>query len=160
MASSDYLLKIEGIKGESKDSKHKEEIDVLSWAWSEQQTGTNAYGGGGGAGKVNMKDFLFTMKTNQGSPNLMVACATGRHIDKAVFTCRKAGGDQQQEYLIYTFSPVVISSFSSGGPASEKDPVPVETITFTFGQIEIEYRQQDEKGNAMAPVKTGYSLKE
>ncbi|MGB7991069.1 MAG: type VI secretion system tube protein Hcp, partial [Candidatus Methylophosphatis roskildensis] len=29
----DFFLKIDGIEGESADSKHKKEIDVLSWSW-------------------------------------------------------------------------------------------------------------------------------
>lgn len=160
MAQSDYLLKIEGIKGESTDSKHPDEIEISSWAWGATQTGTYAYGGGGGAGKVNMRDFLFTMKSNQGSPNLMLACATGKNFPKAVFTCRKAGGEAQQDFLVYTFTNLIISSFSAGGPAQGNgDPVPLETITFNFEQIEMEYKKQDSSGKVTAPVKAGWNLK-
>ena len=58
----DFFLKIDGIPGESADSKHKDEIDVISWSWGANQTGTMSYGGGGGAGKVNFQDFSFTMR--------------------------------------------------------------------------------------------------
>ena len=44
MASVDYFLKIDGIKGESGDSKHKDEIDVLSWSWGETQQGASGQG--------------------------------------------------------------------------------------------------------------------
>ena len=50
--AADYFLKIDGIKGESLDDKHKDEIDVLSFSWGVSQTGTLAYGGGGGEGKA------------------------------------------------------------------------------------------------------------
>ena len=40
MAAVDYFLKIDGIDGESKDDKHKDEIDIESWSWGETQTGT------------------------------------------------------------------------------------------------------------------------
>jgi type VI secretion system secreted protein Hcp len=30
----DMFIKIDDIKGESKDAKHKDEIDVLGWNWS------------------------------------------------------------------------------------------------------------------------------
>ena len=36
----DVFLKIKGIPGESADSKHKNEIDVLSYSWGISQTGT------------------------------------------------------------------------------------------------------------------------
>ena len=53
----DMFVKIGDIKGESKDDKHKEEIDVLSWSWGVSQSGTMSSGGGGGAGKANFDDF-------------------------------------------------------------------------------------------------------
>jgi len=77
MAAVDYFLKLDGIEGESHDSKHKNEIDVQSWSWGESQTGTHAGGGGGGAGKVSMQDFHFVMQNNKASPKLMLACASG-----------------------------------------------------------------------------------
>src|SRR5256885_3864946 len=103
MAAVDYFLKVDGIEGESTDSKHKGEIDVQSFSWGETQSGTFAAGGGGGAGKVAMQDFHFVMGVNKSSPKLMLACANGQHIKQAVLTCRKAGTDQQ-EYMKWTFS--------------------------------------------------------
>ena len=40
MALVDYFLKIDGIEGESQDSKHSKEIELESWSWGETQTGT------------------------------------------------------------------------------------------------------------------------
>ena len=51
----DMFLKIDDIKGESKDSKHKGEIDVLSWSWGMSPDRHDAHGGGGGAGKANVQ---------------------------------------------------------------------------------------------------------
>ena len=44
--AADYFLKIDGIKGESLDDKHKDEIDVLSFSWGVSQSGSMAFGGG------------------------------------------------------------------------------------------------------------------
>ena len=38
-ASADYFLKIEGVDGESKDDKHKGEIEILSYSWGATRTG-------------------------------------------------------------------------------------------------------------------------
>ena len=46
MAAIDYFLKLDGISGESKDSKHKGEIDVLSFSFVETQSGSPGVGGG------------------------------------------------------------------------------------------------------------------
>ena len=113
MSTTDFFLKIDGIDGESADGKHKGEIDLLSWSWGETQSGAHAAGGGGGAGKVSMQDFHFTMTVNKATPKLIQACAGGDHIKSAILTCRKAGG-QQEEYLKYTFSDLLISCDQTG----------------------------------------------
>ena len=156
MAAVDYFLKLEGIEGESTDDKHKNEIDVESWSWGETQSGTHVGGGGGGAGKVSMQDFHFVMKVNKASPKLLLACATGDHIKKATLTARKAGG-KQEEYLIVTFSDLLVSSYQTGGSAG--DVIPVDQISLNFSKIELEYKTQDEKGAVGKPIKVGYDLK-
>ena len=40
MAAVDYFLKLDGIKGESTDAKHKDEIDVESFSWGINATGS------------------------------------------------------------------------------------------------------------------------
>lgn len=156
MAAVDYFLKLEGIDGESTDDKHKNEIDVESWSWGETNSGAHSGGGGGGAGKVSMQDFHFVMKVNKATPKLMLACATGEHIKKAVLTCRKAGGEQQ-EFMMVTMSDLLVSSYQTGG--SQGSVIPTDQISLNYSKIEFEYKPQDEKGKVGAPVKAGYDLK-
>lgn len=153
----DFFLKLDGIEGESKDSKHKGEIDVLSWSWGESQSGTHAGGGGGGAGKVSMQDFHFVMTINKSSPKLMLACATGEHIKKATLTCRKAG-KEQQEYLKITFTDLLVSSFQTGG-SEGSGALPHDQISLNYSKIEYEYKEQKEDGTLGGAVKAGYDLK-
>jgi type VI secretion system secreted protein Hcp len=157
MAVADYFLKIDGIDGESCDSKHKGEIQLESWSFSESQGGTMAYGGGGGAGKVQMQDFHFVMKVNKASPKLFLACAIGEHIKQAILTCRKAG-KEQQEYLIVKFSDILVSSFQTGGQANA-DVIPLDNIALNFTKIEYEYKEQKPDGSLGGAVKAGYDLK-
>jgi type VI secretion system secreted protein Hcp len=157
MAAVDYFLKIDGIEGESQDGKHKGEIDLLSWSWGETQTGTHAGGGGGGAGKVAMQDFHFVMNVNKATPKLILACASGEHIPKAVLTCRKAG-KEQQEFLKYTFSDLLISSYQTGG-AGAGDIVPTEQVSLNYTKMEVEYKEQKPDGSLGGAVKAGWDLK-
>jgi len=157
MAAVDYFLKMDGIEGESYDHKHKGEIDLESWSWGETQAGTHSGGGGGGAGKVTMQDFHFVMKVNKASPKLMLACANGQHIPKAVLTCRKAG-KEQQEFLKVTMSDLLVSSFQTGG-SGHSDIVPTDQISLNFSKIEIEYKEQKADGTLGGAVKAGYDVK-
>jgi type VI secretion system secreted protein Hcp len=157
MAAVDYFLKIDGIDGESADSKHKGEIDIESWSWGEAQTGVHSAGGGGGAGKVSMKDFAFTAKQSKASPKLFLACATGEHIKTATLVCRKAG-KEQQEYLKITLSDCLVSSYQTGGSAGSSI-VPVDHIALNYAKFEMEYKEQKADGTLGAAVKAGYDVK-
>jgi len=153
----DYFLKIDGIEGESADSKHKGEIDLLSFSWGETQTGTHSTGGGGGAGKVQMQDFHFVMKCNKASPKLALACAEGEHIKKAVLVCRKAG-KEQQEFFKISMSDLLVSSFQTGGSA-HGDEIPMDQISMNYSKIEFEYKEQKADGSLGGTTKSGYDLK-
>jgi type VI secretion system secreted protein Hcp len=150
----DYFLKIDGIQGESQDDKHKNEIDVKSWSWGETQTGTMSAGGGGGAGKVDMQDFHFVMHVNKATPKLVLACASGEHIKKAVLTCRKAG-KTQQEFLIYTFSDLLVSSYQTGGSSE----IPSEQVSLNYSKMEVEYKAQKADGSLDGGIKAGWDTK-
>jgi type VI secretion system secreted protein Hcp len=156
MAAVDYFLKIDGIDGESKDQNHTDEIQLESWSWGQTNSGSMAAGGGGGAGKVSMQDFTFTMTNNKASPELFLACAQGKHIDSCKLTCRKAGTDQQ-EYLLITFTDVLISSYQTGGGGG--DVLPVESITFNFAKMEYSYAPQKDDGTLDSPIVHTVDLK-
>jgi len=155
MASVDYFLKIDGVPGESTDSKHKNEIDIESWSWGANNAG-GVIGGGHGAGKVTMQDFHFSMRINKASPKLMLACATGDHIKEALLTCRRAG-KEQQEYLKVKFSDLLVSTYQAGG--SGGDIVPVDQISLNFTKVEIAYCSQKPDGKLDSPVVHNYDIK-
>ena len=174
MALFDAFLKLDGIKGESADHKHKGEIDVMSFSWGAAQTGVQATGGGGGAGKVHFQDFHITKKTDASSPLLMLNCADGAHIKEASFVIRKAGGEQL-EYLKIKLTDVLISSYKPSGsegiligllqPAAQGgnksgDEIPMEQVTLNFAKIEFTYQPQGADGKAQGgPVMAGWDVK-
>jgi len=158
MAAVDYFLKIDGIPGESQDSKHKDEIQILSFSFGASQAGTMAFGGGGGAGKVQMQDFHFMMNVNKASPKLFLSCSTGEHIKSALLTCRKAG-KEQVEYLKVTFSDLLVSSYQTNGDGASNH-LPVDSIALNFAKIEWDYKVQDAQGKLVPGAKVGYDLKQ
>jgi type VI secretion system secreted protein Hcp len=155
--SVDYFLKIDGIEGESQDSKHKNEIDIESWSWGETNVGDAAHRGGMGAGKVSMQDFHFVMRVNKSTPKLMQHCASGQHVKTAVLTCRKAGKDQQ-EYLKIKLEDFIVSSYQTGGSRGD-GVVPVDQVSLNFSKIEYEYKEQKPDGTLGGTVKAGYDVK-
>jgi type VI secretion system secreted protein Hcp len=153
----DMFMKIKGIEGESKDDKHKNEIDVLAWSWGATQQGSAGMGGGAGSGKVNVHDLNFTKPVDKASPDLFMKLCTGEHYDEALLTCRKAGGSPL-EYLKITMSgEVFVTSVSHGG--SQGSDTHTENVTLNFSKVKIEYAEQTEKGAAGAQPKAGFDIK-
>jgi len=158
MAAADYFLKLEGITSESRDEKHKGEIEIMSFSWGETNAGSAGYGGGQGAGKVSAQDFSFTKRFDKASPQLFIACATGAHYKTASLTVRKAGGGQQ-EYLKYNFEEVFISSYNVSGSGGN-DSVPLDTFTINFSALEIIYKEQKADGTLGGEAKQKYNFAE
>jgi type VI secretion system secreted protein Hcp len=154
--ATDIFAKIGDIKGESQDSKHKDEVDVLSWSWGVQQSGTMAHGGGGGEGKASFNDFNFTHHIDKASPLLMKACATGQHISEATITVRKAGKGQQ-EYLVIKMSDVLVTSVAMSVVADESTTT--ENVTLQFAKVDLEYKPQKPDGSLAAGIQFKYDVK-
>jgi type VI secretion system secreted protein Hcp len=153
----DIFLNIDGIKGESSDAQHREEIELASFSWGVNQQGSTSAGGGGGAGKATFQDLHVVMNVNQASPQLFLACAEGRHLKTAVLTCRRGGGRDRREFLRVTLSDVLVSSYQTSGQA--EDGVPVDQVTFKYAQVKFEYWPQKADGSLGAPVTSGWDLK-
>ena len=153
--AGNYFLKIDGIPGESTDAKHKDEIDVLSWSWGETQATAPAPGGGGGTGKVAMTDLQVNTLISRASPQLLLACASGKHIKSAVLTGRKAGKGQQ-EYLTFSLSDVLVSGYQTGASEAE---VPLDSISLNFSKIEVSYKQQKADGSLAPAIRVGWDRK-
>jgi len=153
--ASDIFAKIGDIKGESADSKHKDEVEVLSWSWGVVQTGTMDRGGGGGSGKASFQDFNFTHYIDKASPVLMKACATGEHLKEATITSRKAGKGQQ-EFLIIKMNDILITHVA---PAGSGDSAVHESVTLQCAKIDLEYKPQKPDGSLDAGVHFKYDIK-
>lgn len=140
----DIFLKLDGINGEAQDSKHSQEIDVLSWSWGMTQSGSMHVLGGGGTGKVNVQDLSVTKYIDSATPNLVKFCSNGGHIAKATLTVRKAGGTEAVEYLIIEMEDVLIASVSTGGSGGEDRLT--ENVALNFAKFKVKYQPQDQKG--------------
>ncbi|SRR5258705_3597371 len=153
----DMFLKLDGIKGESKDGKHKDEIHIESFSWGMSQTGSFGAGGGGGAGKVAVHDISVTKFVDKSSPVLMLHCANGKHIKEALVTFRKAG-EKPLEYLKIKLTDLLVSSVQEAGHGG--GDLLTESVTLNFGKVTVEYQEQAATGGAQGgPVLFGWDVK-
>jgi type VI secretion system secreted protein Hcp len=149
----DYFLHIDGVEGESVDAKHKGWLDLESWSWGETQTHAAPVGGGG---KVSMQDVHFVTRVSKASPALFLACAAGQHFKEANLVGRKSGKGQQ-EFLRWTFSDILVSSYQTNG--SEAGEAPLDQVSLNFAKVKVEYKAQKADGSLDAPISAGWDLK-
>jgi type VI secretion system secreted protein Hcp len=136
----DAFLKIEGIDGESTDKIHPGEIEIQSFSWGVENTGGTIGGGGGGTGKATPQDFHFNSAVSKAAPSLMLACATGRHFQKATLTCRKAGATSlAAEFLKIRLDDCLISSYNTEGTAESDVGGPTDQFSINFTKIDFLY---------------------
>jgi type VI secretion system secreted protein Hcp len=155
--ASDYLLELEGIKGESSDKKHPGTIEIDSFSWGVSNAASMSSGSGGGAGKASFSDLSMMTNTCKASPLLMLACATGQHIKSAKLFVRKQG-TEQHDYYVITLTDLLVSSFqTSGGGGSQ---APTESFSLNFTKIEFSYSPQKPDGSLDTAIKASWNLKE
>ncbi len=158
MGNIDAFLEIEDqngkIKGESKDSVHKEKLQIENFSFGVESQASAQTGTGLGAGKAVMKTFSFDVSNSIASPMLFKHCCTGHHCKSATLSIRKAGGEPK-DYYVWKFKDLVIIGFELNCGVEI-----VEKITFAYTGLHCEYKPQNEKGELGSGHKAGYDVKQ
>jgi type VI secretion system secreted protein Hcp len=152
----DYFLKLDGIPGESRNTKHRGEIELQSFSWAEVHQMAHS-GSGAAAGRVAVQDLHFVAKVSKASPKILLACAAGTHIASAVLTARRSGRSAQ-DFLVYTLTDVFVSSYQTGGVEGADGPL--DQVSLSFGRIAVQYRAQKADGSLAPAVLAGWDVKQ
>ncbi len=151
----DLFLKVDGIDGESTDSKHKDWIDVTSYGWGVENAGAPTSGGGTGSGKAKFQDLIVVKMLDKSSPKLMLACAGGLHIKQVQLQVCKPSAPRDL-ILEYTLSDVLVKAFEETEPPGGNRPE--EQVSLTFGKIEMTYNRQGRGGQPGESIKAGWDI--
>src|SRR5215472_12182997 len=119
-----------------------------SWAFSlENKLDISSVTTGAGSGKAQFEEFTVKKQVDSASSTLFLACGCGANFDNVQLVLRKSGGQTtastSEIFLKWTFMMLVVEKIEW----SHGDPAPEEDVTFKFGACQIEYWQQDAKGN-------------
>lgn len=148
-AASDFLLKIDGIDGESTADKHKGYIDILSWSWGVAQAAT--LGSSARIGKACPTDMSLAKPVDKSSPPLISGAMGGTVSPTAILIgLRGGGGAAPQEYLKVEMKNVLVSSYqvsgSSGGGGA------TDAFSLRAGSMTVTYYPQKDDGTNGTPV--------
>ena len=152
MAHEDFFLKVDGekggaIKGESQDSDHKDEIDIIEWSWG-MSSPTSATGFK--KTRAAIHQLVVRKCMDSASTALMSALSRNEKLKTAVLTARRAGGSgKQQTFLKITLRNAYVTSFDvEGEGGAEKGPGCVETVKLAFERITVDYTPQGPDGQS------------
>jgi len=139
----DGFCKVDGIKGESTDDKHKDQIEILGFNHGVHQhvSATASSAGGASIGRSEHDDFTITKYVDASSAPLMQACASGKHLKDVTIELCRAGGDKLP-YLEIKMEQVMVSHYIPSGHTKGDDGFPTETVNFNYGSIKYTYTQQ------------------
>jgi type VI secretion system secreted protein Hcp len=154
----DVYLQIDGIKGESTDSAHKDWIECHSVNWSLRQpkSATASTGGGHTAERVELSDVTFTKIADLASPILAQTCAMGKTIPKAKLEFMRADGQGGAvKYYEVELSNVLISQVAQGVAGGD---VMSESIGLKFSRVKWTYTRQKISGGGSGNTSGGWDL--
>lgn len=159
--SANMFMEITGptVAGETSDSKHTDQIQVLSWSHSFNQptSPTRSSAGGGTVEQANHSDFSFTKYTDSSTDDLLKLCWQGNQIEKCTFYAYRADGDNEPVlYLLIEMEMVIVSNVSIGGATGD---MPTETISLNYGKVTYTYKPQSKSdGTAGGDEPTSHDL--
>jgi type VI secretion system secreted protein Hcp len=141
------------IPGESRDSAHRNQVDVLAWNWGMANSGKITVRGG--AGTNRFQRINVTKYVDKATPLLMQACAKGTHLSTVILYVRRAG-TTPIEFIKMTLTEVLVTSVSSGGSGGED--LLTENISLTYAQLQIDYVPTRLDGTADKTVQFTWNL--
>jgi type VI secretion system secreted protein Hcp len=168
--NADMFLKLPGIAGDSTDDKHKNEINLTSFAFA---VGRGGDGTGSAAGVADAaaaaaapaaKGRLQTLRVDKlydaASPKLFRAAATGQHLKSAVLTFHRSGDDNDIEFLTYTLSDVQVTSYDQGGKDGDARDLGSleEEVGLTAAKVHVTEQTVDADGKKGPVINADWTL--
>lgn len=154
----DVYLQIEGIKGESSDSAHKDWIECLSVAWEvlQPKSATASSSGGHTAERCEHTPITLSKLSDLSTPLLLQTCSSGKTIPKAKFEFLRADGKGERiKYFEIELVNVLISSVS---PSVKAGDILSEDVGLKYSQVKWKYIQQKISGGSGGNTSGGWDL--
>ena len=148
-AAFDAYLKIEGVDGESTDSKHAGWIEVESFAHGATTPAATT-------DHPAFSDLCLVKLTDKSSPLLEQSCAKGKSFPSATLELVTADANRVRFYQI-VLSNVVVSSISASGTAGASTK-PLESVCLNYSQIAWTYTELDASGVPAGDVNAWWDL--
>lgn len=139
------FAQVAGIPGDSRDIRHRDQIDLTGLSFD----ATAASGGcrpGGAARRLG--DLVIAKQLDRATPPLLEALADGRTIPTVRIEGVAAGGGPTAT-VVYELTNVGVSAFST----ATRGGIPVEVVSLRYGSLTLTQRSPDPRGG-LGPATT------
>lgn len=143
--SADYFLHVQTkragkLKGEAVAPGHQDDIVVSSWSWG--LSAGSALGDTQATARRSYSALTVHKQVDSASTALMSALVTNDEVKEAKLSLRRAGGEQE-DFFVITLKGARVTSLQHGG---DDEGTTRETLTIAFTEVQVEYRPQQSSG--------------
>lgn len=156
------FLKVEDVKGDSTDAAHENWIEVVSISHGVSREMLILHDGSVGTpssamGRCDFRDLSVTKRVDSASIPLVCKLFNNDVIPEVTLEICRATGEKT------TFMKIVlkhsgVASIALNGSASAEDPLPMEQVTFRYGQIEWAYTTTSPSGEPGETFEAEYDI--
>ncbi len=146
MAASDYILKIESVRGETRRRDGDDDlIEVLTFEFG---ASSSHFQGGPTTKHRAYSNMRFTKLLDKSSTTIQQLLSTNAQIRQATLTARKAGGEQHLIYYKVVLRDAYVVSYKVRGEdlPDEYRSMPRDEFELSFTKIDVEYTEQTQRG--------------
>jgi type VI secretion system secreted protein Hcp len=143
--TTNYILKIESVRGETKREGKDDLIEVLSFEYG---ISAGHFQGEGSSKRRKYTNVRFRKLVDRSSVVIQQMLATNSKIRQATLTLSKAGGEEELIFYKVVLKDAYIVSYKVHGEDiyDEFRAFPKDEFEISFRRIEIEYEEQNNKG--------------
>lgn len=154
----DVYLQIDGIKGESTDTVHKDwiECQAVKWEVLQPKSATASTGGGHTAERCEHKDIVISKLADLASPLLLQNSSSGKTFSKAKIEFMRA--DAQGERIKYFEIELENVLISGVAPTVVSGDILHEELRLKYSKVKWKYTQQKIGGGAGGNTSGGWDL--
>lgn len=156
--ATDFYLQIDGVKGESADSKHQGWIECteVHWSITQPRSATASTGGGHTAERAELSEISVSKLVDVASPLLAQLCACGKTLPKAKLEMQRADGNGEPvKYFEVELENVLIAQVA---PSFTGGEFPTESLGLKFSKARWKYTQQKVGGGSSGNTAGGWDL--